>query len=212
MNRIFTVLACVALVNVAGLGALAAYAYSHGWLQREQVREAISVLRGEPTTAAPTSMPAATMPAEEMAGRPHPDEESSKVAALELDRRRQEVRDGWRLLEVQQLALVREKESLDEEKQRKQAEMSARLQHTGETALQKEIDILSGLKPKQARELLKQKQDADVLRILLAMEDRSVRRIVGECKTSEDRRWIGRILGKLHDRDAHQAEVLDAPQ
>ena len=130
----------------------------------------------------------------------------------ELDRRRREIEDGWKLLETQQLALFRDRESLDAETKRREAAAREAAEKAGDSGYKKEIDVLGGLKAKQAKDLLKQKKDADVAAILLKLEDRRVRQIVGECKTNEERLWIGRILEKLHQRDATQAEVLSARQ
>ena len=76
----------------------------------------------------------------------------------------------------------------------------------GDSGIQKELDIISGITPKAAKELLKLKPDAEVARILLAIDNRKVNKIVKQCKTSEERLWIGRVLEQLHDRDAARAE------
>jgi len=210
VRRLFTALAFAAMVNVAALGALAAHAYSKGWLEKDRVRRAYAVLTGEEDSTGQQALRnAASQPAPQDR-RNRWNDDALNVAMIELDRRKREVQDGWQMLEVQQLALLREKEALEQEKNRRTQEEAARARAAGDGGLKKELEILAGLKPRQARDLLRQKADSDATRILLAMDERKVRKIVGECKTSEERLWIGRILGKLHERDAVQAEVLDA--
>lgn len=136
--------------------------------------------------------------------------DADEIARTELERRKREIQNGWDLLERQQLALLKSQESFEETKKRQREEQQRRAEEAGDEGLKKELDILSGLKAKDAKELLKLKADADVVRIMLQMEPRKARKIVGECKKNEERLWIGRILEKLHERDAAQAEVLAA--
>ena len=190
-----------------------------GWIER--VHEALALLKGEEAVGhGATTLPAADGSHPPVAGaatgrpatadlRPALSEDAERIAAMELQRREREIQDGWRMLEIRQLALVREKETLEQDRKRRQ-EQRRRSEKAGDGGATKELEVLAGLKAKQAKELLRQKQDTDVTRILMAMEDRRVRKIVGECKTNEERLWIGRVLAKFHERDATQAEVLDA--
>jgi hypothetical protein len=210
VKRIFTALAIVAIVNVVALGGLAAYARVQHWLTKDRVRRAVAVLKGdEKKPVEPTLTPAATKP-EGIAKNAGPSELDEGVVRTEFERREREIQDGWQLLETRQLALVKQREELDEDRGRLAKEQELKALKAGNNGAQKELDILGGIKPKQAKELLQQKRDADVVAILKTLEDRKVRKIVGECKTAEERLWIGRILEQLHDGRATQAEVLNA--
>lgn len=213
LKRLVIALAILSMINLAALLVGAAYAGKHGWFQRDRLREAVAALNGEnavPETA--TTMPVADEPASE----PTPDErirrntDAEQIARTELDRRSREIQDGWSMLERQQIALVQARESFESQKKEYEEAQKRRAEAAGDDGLKRELEILSGVKAKDAKELLKQKQDADVVRILLAMEERKARKIVSECKTDEERSWIGRILEKLHDRNAFQAEALVA--
>lgn len=214
MKRIFTALSVVAMLNLAALAGLAVYARTQQWLTKDRVRRAIAVLKGDEKepSAKPTTMMAeiAPPPARSSVEKRRRSEDLDEITRTELDRRRREIQDGWKLLETQQIALVRDREELEQTRARYVEEQRQLARSSGDNSVQKELEIIAGLKPKQAKELLRQKQDADVVALLKAMDDRKVRKIVGECKSEEERQWIGRILEQMHDRIATQAEVLSA--
>ncbi|HVP10475.1 MAG TPA: hypothetical protein VMV94_04710 [Phycisphaerae bacterium] len=212
MKRLITVIAIMAILNLAALAVLAGYAGSHGWLARERVQRAIAALKGEQEATAVAAEEAVMEAAKPQSSgeRIRRNQEVEERYLIELARREREIQDAWKLLETQGLALVREKEAFEEQKKRAAAEAQARAKESGDSGLQKELEIISGVKAKEAKDLLRQKDDADVVRILMAMEARKARQIVAACKASEERLWIGRILGKLHDSNAAQAEALGA--
>jgi hypothetical protein len=212
MKRLMTVVAIMAILNLAALAGLLGYAASHGWLARERVQQALAALKGEEETPVASAEEAAVKAEtpQSSGDRIRRNQEVEERYLIELARREREIQDAWKLLETQGLALVREKEAFEEQKKRAAAEAVARAKENGDGGLQKELEIISGVKAKEAKELLRQKDDADVVRILMAMEARKARQIVAACKASEERLWIGRILGKLHDSNATQAEALGA--
>lgn len=215
MKRFLTALALVSMINMAAIGGLAAVAFTKDWLAKDRVVRAFAVLRGEEQAepaAATTSMPAveADQPPIASSEQIRKQREADEIARTELERRRREIQNGWELLERQQLAFVQAKEAFEDGRKRYEEETRRRAEQDEDGGFRKELDIIAGLKAKDAKELLRLKQDADVVRILMEMEPRKARKIVGECKKSDERLWIGRILEKLHDRNAVQAEVLAA--
>lgn len=212
MRRLWTVLSVTAVLNLTALGAAVGYAAMQGWLARDRVLAAVAALRGEAAAADP----ATTQPTR-AADRPRPAGERiqemaefQERARIELARREREVQDQWQLLEARQLALLQEKERFEEEKKRYAAAVAEQARLAGSSGQQKELEILSGLKAKEAKDLLLQKDDAEVVRMLMGMELRQARKIVSACRTEEERLWIGRVLRKLHEQDAAQAEALGA--
>jgi hypothetical protein len=225
VKKVFTALALVAMVNLSALSALAGYAGARNWITRDRVRRAIAVLKGEesgsaaearPPAVAPQHTTAASSEAHEPTGSARGSietirhsQELDEITRTELDRRAREIHDGWRMLETRQLALVRDREAFEHDKARLAEAQRAREETTG-GGDKKELEIVSGLKPKQAKALLKAKPEADAVALLKAMEPRKVQKIVGECKSEEDRLWIGRVLDQLDDRAMAQAEVPSA--
>lgn len=208
MKRLWTAISIMAVLNLTALTAFTAHAWNQGWLQPERVQRAIAELRSAREQVAPA--PAVTnevrKPTARAADRIRRNEEAAEKQRIELARREREIKDGWKLLEAQQLVLLRNREALEEKVRQFEANKERAAKEKGDSGLQKELDIIAGITPKAAKELLKLKPDAEVARILLAVDNRKVNKIVKQCKTSEERLWIGRVLEQLHDRDAARAE------
>jgi flagellar motility protein MotE (MotC chaperone) len=212
VKRWFTIISMFAIVHLAALAAATGYAGARGWLTGERIRAAAAAVRGEQAAEpAPTTQAAAEPEKPKSSGeRIRRNAEADEKLRIELARREREIQDNWRLLETQQLAFVRDKEAFEEAKKRWAAEQEKRLQTAGDSGAKKELEIVSGLKPEEAKQQLRLKSDADAVRALMAMDVRKARKIVSACKTDEERLWIGRILGQLHEHDAAQAEALGA--
>ncbi len=212
MKRLWPIASVVAVVNLAVLFGLLAIAWSQGWLTPERVQGAMAVLKGEGEDADAAEDDTTGNEVPKSAGeRIQRNEQVEEQYRIELVRREREIHNAWGLLESQQLALLQEREALKESKQRFEQEVQLRAQAEGNSGLKRELEIISGLKAGEAKNLLRQKNDADVVRILMALDERKAAKIVQACaKNGEERLWIGRILGKLSERDAKQAEVLDA--
>jgi hypothetical protein len=208
VKRLWTAISIMAVLNLTALTAFTAHAWNQGWLQPERVQRAIAELRSAREQVAPA--PAVTnevrKPTARAADRIRRNEEAAEKQRIELARREREIKDGWKLLEAQQLVLLRNREALEEKVSQFEANKERAAKEKGDSGLQKELDIIAGITPKAAKELLKLKPDAEVARILLAVDNRKVNKIVKQCKTSEERLWIGRVLEQLHDRDAARAE------
>lgn len=213
VRRVFIVISLLAVVNLGGLAGLVGYAWSKGWVRKDRIRQAMVVLKGEqeaPTVPAETEQDSEPAPRGQAIERIRRNEEAEEQHRIELALREQEIKKGWELLASRDLALLREKEALDEEKRRFAAEREQLANKDGSSGLRKELGILSGVNPKVAKDLLKMKDDADVVRILMAMDQRKVSNIVKQCKSNEERLWIGRVLEKFRDGNAAQAEDLGA--
>jgi len=211
VKRLVSILSVVSLLNVMALAALAGYAWSGGWLAPDRVRAAASILRDgvvdgveEVASTQPTGA-AATI-----GERIEQNEEAVRVRRAELDRRQREIEQAWQQLETQQLAFLKERESFETARRREAAEADERARKAGDSGWQRELELMGTMKAKLAKSLLKEKPDAEVVKVLMELDIRKAKKIVEQCKTSEERQWIGRILGQLQDRSASQAEALGA--
>lgn len=211
MKRLWILISVMAVLHLAALGGAVGYAAMQGWLARERVLAAAAALRGEAPEIAATTRPAeAAEPARPAGERIERVADVQEKARIDLARREREIQDQWQLLEARQLALLQEKERFEEEKKRYAATLAEQARLAGSSGQQRELEIVSGLKAKEAKDLLLQKDDAEVVRMLMGMEPRQARKIVSACRTEEERLWIGRVLRKLHEQDAAQAEALGA--
>jgi hypothetical protein len=207
------------MLNMVAVVAVIGYAASHGWLEHKRVTAALEALKGEeahPQVATTQVAHAEKKPEEpgdskgSASDRIRRNEDVEEIQRTEFERRTRELSDGWKLLEAQQLAFLRSKEEFEADRRRIAEETAERAKHTGDGGLNKELEIVSGVKPKDAKELLKLKNQADAVQMLVKMDARVARKIVSQCKTQEERLWIGRILEKIKDVDASQAEFLAA--
>jgi hypothetical protein len=212
VKRWFTIVSLLAIAHVVALTGGVAYAWSQDWLIKDRVRQAVAVLCGEQIDGPDATEQDADVaePPKSASDRIRRSVETDERARIELARREREIQDRWQQLEAQQLAFLREQEAFDARQARNAVQEKKKAEQAGDSGLAKELEILAGLKAKDAKALLKLKEDADVVRVLMALEARQARKIVSACKTDEERSWIERILGKLHERNAVQAEALDA--
>lgn len=210
MKRLFSVVSMVALLNLTALAGLGVFAWQKGWLEPERVQGAVSLLRegipDEDTTTGEPGVAVVSTANERIAIS----NEVTQIRDAELNRREREIETAWQQLETQQLAFLKEKEALEALRKRNAKEVESRMQQVGQSGWKREFELLGGIKPKLAKDLLRDKDDAEVVKILSELETRKAKKIVEQCKTSEERRWIGRILDQMQERDASQAEALVA--
>ena len=114
-------------------------------------------------TSQPVLEPATSAPAD----RP-PD-----VIRTELSERESEIRHQWELLRTEQVQLLRDREAFEQEKKDAAAIAAQRGKSDGGEGYKKEIEYLTSIKPKQAKDFLRQKKDADVVDILMTIERRN---------------------------------------
>lgn len=213
LKRCLTALALVSMINMTAVVGLVGFMWSRHYLEPQRVRLAWDALSGHTPEAMPATMPSAGPDGAKSDGsKGNANAASDEILHAELERRRREIQNGWDLLERQQIALVSQREKFEEEKKQFQAVIAAQSGKTADEGFKKELDIIAGLKAKSAKELLRLKSEADVVRMLSALEPRTARKIVSECKKSEERRWIGRILEKMSQQGVAQAEVLNAAE
>lgn len=221
MRRILFVASVFAAMNLGGLLVGIGYAWQQGWLERDRVRAAVSILRGESAENLPTSeieepesglVKGDTTPRtiQQTSDLIRESREAQERMRIEFARREREIQDGFRLWEARQLALLREKEALEEEKRRVAVQQEAVALAAGDDGVQREVETLAGIPPRNAKELLLAKDEAEAAQILKIMDQRKLNKIVKECKSEEERRWIGRILERFHQTSTAQAEDLDA--
>lgn len=212
MKRMFTVMAILAVLNLTLLAGLGGYAWRQGWLTPERVELAVAALRGETSEDETTDE-------EDTSGAARPvvsddrfvrGEQTVRIRRAELSRREREIEHAWQYLESQQLAFLKEKESFDDFRKRTADEAAERDKRTGDDGWQRELKYYGTVKAKLAKQLLRGKPDADVVRVMLGLNARQGKKIIEQCKTAEEREWIGRILSMLRDSNAAQAEALVA--
>lgn len=206
MNRWSKIILIVLGLN--GLGAIGYAGYS-GMFAGERLRAALGALRGIGPSVAAASQPAELVEKTMGVAASQPEEEvGADVLRAELGQRESDVRHQWEMIRAAQLQLLRDREQFEQEKKDAAAMVSRREKPEGGEGYARELEYLSSIKAKSAKDFLRMKKDADVVEILVALEPRVGRKIIDACKSQEDRLWMGRILEQLRQRNHDQAEVL----
>ncbi len=206
MNRWSKIVVIVLGLN--GLGAIGYAAYS-GMFAGERLKAAFGALRGIGPSVAAASQPAsAGGELTEVAASQPAEEVGVDVLRAELAQREGDVRHQWEMIRAAQLQLLRDREQYEQEKKDAAAMVARREKPDGGEGYARELEYLSSIKAKSAKDFLRMKKDADVVEILVALEPRVGRKIIDACKSQEDRLWMGRILEQLRQRNHDQAEVL----
>ena len=206
MNRWSKIVLIVLGLN--GLGAIGYAGYS-GMFAGDRLKAAFGALRGIGPSAAAASQPAEVGEKMTDLAASQPDEEvGADVLRAELAQRESDVRHQWEMIRAAQLQLLRDREQFEQEKKDATAMASRREKPDGGEGYARELEYLSSIKAKSAKDFLRMKKDADVVEILVALEPRVGRKIIDACKSQDDRLWMGRILEQLRQRNHDQAEVL----
>jgi hypothetical protein len=188
----------VALATVLATGGFVGYLCATGRVNASRLQKVAAVLRGE-LDAAPQAVAAAagnpaTQPAAEEPRAAVEDElrnlrKRQRLEMLETERAVRDLEAQRRLLEQVLQNIVQEQERLAAEKTdfvRQREKIKSVAQDEG---FQKELALVTGLQPRQAKEhilRLWQKQPADAVRLLSAMEDSRAKRILEQFKTAEE--------------------------
>jgi hypothetical protein len=196
IKTLYQVVCILAIANVVLLIGVLVFLFGSGRLNAERVEQIAAVLRGEypaevSATTQPTSQPAESDTVELKLARA---EEQGDWAERLLERKRREIEDRQRLVDAAVLDIVRRQEALAEERsafeERRRKIEAQRLQR----GFAKELELISTVKPKIRKDLLRQKSDADAVKLLMEMDERAGKQVIEACKTPEEKAWIARIL------------------
>jgi hypothetical protein len=191
------------------VGVAAAYLGIQGTLNAASLRVALSAVTGRPAGAGaaatrPAAVPAApTASALLAAGR---EDESAAMGELETFRR--QVANEQALVEAARLQVLREREKIERQQKQWEASRQKDAEVAKQSGVQKELEILSGIKAAQALAVLRGKPDIQAARTLMAMETRKAQKIIESCKTAEETDWRKRILELIREQNDIQAAAL----
>lgn len=199
IGKLFNAVAYLALASLLGAGGFVGYLFAVGQLDRPRVEQLVQVLRGE--------LPAATtQPAEATAGAAGvaaadggPVRTSDQEAAarrerehlelLELERARADVAARRRLLDQALAELVRTQEQVDADRTEFKQQQEARANALVNEGFQKELRLVAGMKPAQAKEHVLRvwrERPADAVRLLAGLDERQARRVLEQFRSAEE--------------------------
>lgn len=197
LPRLFNAVAAIALATLLAAGGFVGFLFGTGRLNASRLEAMAGVLRGElpevkasePERVNMTSAPAAAEPPVGTEAEVRNLRKRQRLEMLATERAVRDLEAQRRLLDQVLQHVVQEQERLALEKaefarQREKVKEAAR-----DEGFQKELDLVSGLQPRQAKEhvfRLWQKQPADAVRLLTAMDESRAKRILEQFKTPDE--------------------------
>ena len=212
LKRAYHMLALLAMLNLFTIAGLVGFLVLSGRLDNERVEQIAKVLRGESLgdgagEEAVTEEKEAPQTSEVEIARAKNKREYFELVASRHER---EMRDratlGQRIqLEAQQLL-----EKLEAQKRQFREEKEQVLEEGEDVGFERQLTLMSKIDPKLARDLLKSHtKEADVVHLLMKMDENRMKGIVNACKTAEEKAWIGGIIAQMGKFT--QDEELNAP-
>jgi hypothetical protein len=200
MKRLFNMLVLVALINLFALIGFVGYLFVSGKLNEKRINQMAMVLRGEyDEEESPTMRPAAKADApirsaEEIALA----KERERYNELMGERRIREIEDRRRLGEDTRMEVDRLLREVTEQERRVREQLEAVREEKKLAGFEKQLEYFSKMDPKRAKHLMmKEMKEADVVQLLMSMDESRVPKIIDKCKTDEELNWIGRILTQI---------------
>jgi flagellar motility protein MotE (MotC chaperone) len=215
MKRLYHILALVAIIHLFAIAGLMGFLFATDKLNAERIDRIADVIRGE----YPETQPAApaTQPTEERKEET-PEQSTKKIERQQEQRRQAELLAERNQQELQyrfdlnQQILYEASQKLDRIEQLKQElekQKEAFAKKTEQQGFEKMVEVLEGMQAKNARDLLMERKDADVVRIFMALDSNILTDIVNQCKQPDQKEWVGRILTRMEKRQA--ANGVDGP-
>jgi hypothetical protein len=217
MKRLYHVLSLLALVYFFATAGFIGFLFGTGRLDAERIDRMAAALRGEALKpAAAASQPASQPAPVALSSRAEIARMQEQRESLELlgERARREIEQRQALDRQIQLEVTRQIEEIQarrNELQENKKKSSGRQQVAQSNGLEREVELLSSVEPKNARDLLMQRKEPDAVQVLMRMETNRVKKIVDACKTDGEKAWIGRILNQIHNMDTAVANGVDGP-
>lgn len=202
----YDAIALFAVLNMIALGGIVTYAVATGAIDGEKVERIASVMRGGEPTEPIEAVPAPPDPGEEIA-RPAPGEDpvlaseaSLEVMRREAERIKEELRQRLALNNSIMLRATAEREAFREERATALAQSRASQRERQQEGFEKQVAILTAMKPKVAvQHLLGIKDPDEAARILLEMSTRKAQKIVEAAKTGEQVREMMVVLQRIRE-------------
>ena len=212
LGKIYSSFAAVALVTLLATGGFVGFLFGTGRLNATRTGLMAQVMRGEldslPATSQPVAGPNAGAEGEQATTQAATEEEvrqlrkRAHLERLEPARAARDLEAQRNLLDQVLQHVIQEEERLAGE--RKKSESTAQDKKKTDAALEagfkKELELVSGLQPKQAKEHLLRvwkKQPVDAVRLLQEMDESRVKRVLEQFKTPEELQIQSELLERI---------------
>ncbi len=223
IGRLFHTAAIVSIASMLAVGGFCAYLVGIGKLTSQRVDQIAAVLRGEmdadPNEAAAAPAEAAddeTADADEVvrgsADQARERRRREGLETLRLERAAADLAAQREMLERLRLSVVNEQEALEKAREKFAAARQQRQEDLRDVGFQKELRLVTGLSPKQAKEHIIaswRKHKADAVRLMMAMDQRQAKRILDQMRSAEEQRVMSELLEEIRLQGTARADVKD---
>ncbi len=210
IKKVYHVVALLALLNLAAVGAGIGYLVGTGVLGAEQMERIAAVLRNElpePTAARAEEVEEVAAPTRS-AESIDQEQIEDEMLRLRTDRRRAELQQQATMVAAARLEVTRQREALERRNDELRAQAQLREKEEDSVGFQKELELFSAMKPKVAVSYLLEKPQEDAAALLLQMETRKAKRLIEAAKAPAQRRAMAEVLQMLREMSPQQAEAL----
>ena len=194
--KILSLTGLLALATVLSTGGFCAYLVGTGKVNASRLETIAAVLRGELDEPPDEPEVEPTVVAEELetegvrsAEEAQAQRRREHLQKLAVERALADLEAQRRLLDHALHRVIQEQEQLADTQQEFESQRQAAAGESLDEGFQRELEIVSTLKPAQAKEHVLRvwrQQPADAVRLLIGMDDRQVRRILEQLKTAEE--------------------------
>jgi len=193
LKKTYHLVAALALLNLLAMGAIAVHLAGQGQLTAEKLRSVVELFKPQPAEAAGDAQATPAGKSPEPGAAPAPMTPSEReIARLNLERVTRAAEDQLKYSSRMMVDIERRREELKRQKQElEQAEKAAESAAAEET-FQKELEVLSMLKPKIALDNLLALDMDTAASYLRAMDARTAKKIV-EASSKDPAKW-GQML------------------
>jgi hypothetical protein len=207
IRKAYDTVALLAVLNLLGLGGLAAYIVGTGAVDGEKLREIAAVVRGdqEPQTQAAPTDEQTEVVAEPLAPAVGGDalaesQVNREIMRREAERIKAELDQRLALNNSILLRVMTERECFNREREEAQKQREASVKQRREDGFKKQIDIYESIAPKIAVEhLLAMPEPDDAARVLVQMNTRKARKIVEAAKRGNKMERMKVILQRVRE-------------
>ena len=205
-KTLISLVSALAIANLLALIGAVGFLFGTGRLDADRVEQITEVIFGEEEEEAEDVVLEIAQPKEKEQAQvklARAREEGDLIRRL-FERQERETRDRQRLVDAMMLDVTRRQEELAEEQELFDEQQRNLREERLQSGFRKELELLQTAKPKMRRDLLRAKNDADAVKLMMEMDTRAGKQVIDACKSPQEKAWISRIL--------YEIEMLNEPR
>lgn len=198
-KTLIPLVSALAIANLLALIGAVGFLFGTGRLNADRVERITEIILGEDEEKTEDVAPEIAQPEEKEQAQvklARAREQSDLIRRL-FERQERETRDRQRLVDAMMLDVTRRQEELAEEQELFDEQQRNLREERLQSGFRKELELLETTKPKMRRDLLRAKNDADAVKLMMEMDTRAGKQVIDVCKSPQEKVWISRILYEI---------------